>query len=187
MDNTEPDFDNLFLKYHRELLNLSYNIVRDKDAAKDVVQEVFIKVWKNKDSIEFGNQIKHYLFRATSRTSLNFLRSHRKAYRLEDHADVLGLIAPPDTESAGFRELELRIRQAIDRLPPQCKTIFILSRHEGLKYQEIADSLDLSIKTVENQMGIALEKLREDLKPYLTLEFLAILIAVSILLADILY
>ena len=186
MDNPEPDFDNLFLKYHRELLNLSYNIVRDRDAAKDVVQEVFIKVWKNKDSIEFGSQVKHYLFRATSRTSLNFLRSQKKTFKLEDHTDVLRLIAPSGTEAPGYRELELRIHEAIDRLPAQCKTIFILSRHEGLKYQEIADTLDLSIKTVENQMGIALEKLREDLKPYLTLDFLAILIAVSILLGDIL-
>lgn len=186
MDRNEPDFDDLFLKYHRELLNLSYNIVRDKDAAKDVVQEVFIKLWKNKASIEFGREIKHYLFRATSRTSFNFLRSQKKAYKLEDHTGLLSLIAPSGTESPGYRELELRIRQAIDRLPPQCKTIFILSRHEGLKYQEIADTLDLSIKTVENQMGIALEKLRDDLKPFLTLEFLAILIAASILLANIL-
>ena len=73
----------------------------------------------------------------------------------------------------------MRARQAIDRLPPKCKTIYILSRHEGLKHQEIADTLGLSIKTVENQMGIALEKLRSDLKPFLNLEIVSILVAIG--------
>jgi RNA polymerase sigma-70 factor (ECF subfamily) len=174
------DFDNVFLKYHRELLDLSYNILRDKDSAKDVVQDVFTNLWKNRQTIEFGDQIKHYLFKATSHASLNFLRNQKKSYRLDDYEEVLHLVAPTSAESAGYRELELRIRQAIDRLPPQCKTIFILSRHEGLKYQEIAETLELSIKTVESQMGIALEKLRGDLKPFLTVEFLAILLAASL-------
>jgi RNA polymerase sigma-70 factor (ECF subfamily) len=177
-----PDFDNVFLKYHRELLDLSYNILRDKDSAKDVVQDVFTNLWKNRQTVEFGDQIKHYLFKATSHTSLNVLRNQKKSYRLDDYSEVLDLIAPTGAESPSYRELELRIRQAIDRLPPQCKTIFILSRHEGLKYQEIAETLGLSIKTVESQMGIALEKLRQDLKPFLTLEFLTIPLAASLLL-----
>lgn len=175
------DFDKLFLKYHRELLNLSYNILRDRDAAKDVVQEVFTNLWKNRQSIQFGDQIKHYLFKATSHTALNALRNQKRSYKLDDYNEILNLVAPSGTESPAYGELELRIRQAIDRLPPQCKVIFLLSRHEGLKYQQIAETLDLSIKTVESQMGIALEKLRLDLKPFLSLEFLAILLAISLL------
>jgi RNA polymerase sigma-70 factor (ECF subfamily) len=176
------DFDRLFLKYHRELLDLSYNILRDKDAAKDVVQEVFTKLWKNRETIQFGHQIKHYLFKATSHTSLNFLQKQKKSYRLDDYSEISGSIAPDGTESPSYGELELCVRQAIDRLPPQCKAIFVLSRHEGLKYQEIAETLGLSIKTVESQMGIALEKLRQDLKPFLTIEFLTILLAASLLM-----
>jgi RNA polymerase sigma-70 factor (ECF subfamily) len=175
------DFDNLFLKYHRELLNLSYNILRDEDSAKDVVQEVFTNLWKKREIIEFGDQIKHYLFKATSHTSLNFLRKQKKSYRLDDYNEVLNLVSTAGTESPAYREMELRVRQAIDRLPPQCKAIFLLSRHEGLKYQEIAETLGLSIKTIESQMGIALKKLREDLKPFLTIEFLTILLAASLL------
>jgi RNA polymerase sigma-70 factor, ECF subfamily len=181
-DLAAKHFDNVFLKYHRELLDLSYNILRDKDSAKDVVQEVFTNLWKNRQTIQFGDQIKHYLFKATSHTSLNVLRNQKKSYRLDDYKEVLGLAAPTGPESAGFQELELRIRQAIDRLPAQCKAIFILSRHEGLKYQEIAETLSLSIKTVETQMGIALEKLRQDLKPFLTLECLIIPLAAGLLL-----
>jgi RNA polymerase sigma-70 factor (ECF subfamily) len=175
-------FDAIFVKYHRELLDLSYNILRDKDSAKDVVQDVFTNLWKNRKTIEFGDQIKHYLFKATSHSALNVLRQQKKSYRLDDYNEVLHLIAPPGVDSAGYRELELRIRQALDRLPPQCKIIFMLSRHEGLKYQEIAETLELSIKTVETQMGIALEKLREDLKPFLTLECLTIPVLASLLL-----
>jgi RNA polymerase sigma-70 factor (ECF subfamily) len=176
------EFDAVFVKYHRELLDLSYNILRDKDSAKDVVQDVFTNLWKNRKTIEFGEQIKHYLFKATSHISLNVLRKQKKSYRLDDYNEVLHLIAPAGVDSAPYRELELRIRQALDRLPPQCKTIFILSRHEGLKYHEIAETLGLSIKTIETQMGIALGKFREDLKPFLTLECLTIPLLVSLLL-----
>jgi RNA polymerase sigma-70 factor, ECF subfamily len=183
----EPDFDALFMRHHKELIGLSYNIVRDRDAAKDIVQEVFVKLWKNKDSLEFNEKIKHYLFKATAHTSLNHLRSQRKYYRLEDFEQVKDLAVQSGSETVTFRELELRSRQAIDRLPPQCKAIFILSRHEGLKYQEIADTLGLSIKTVENQMGIALEKLREDLKPFLTLEVFTLLVVLAASLFKIFY
>src|SRR5688572_2169515 len=135
-ETLEPDFDALFMKHHKELIGLSYNIVRDRDAAKDIVQEVFVKLWKNKDSLEFNEKIKHYLFKATAHTSLNHLRSQRKYYRLEDFEQIKDLAVQSGSETVTFRELELRSRQAIDRLPPQCKAIFILSRHEGLKYQE---------------------------------------------------
>jgi RNA polymerase sigma-70 factor (ECF subfamily) len=176
------EFEALYLKHHKYLIGLAYNIVRDKNLAKDVVQEVFVKLWRNKERLQFGDQIKHYLFKATSHTSLNYLRSQRKIYRIDDFERIKDIASPSGTETASFKELELRSRQAIDRLPPQCKVIFLLSRQEGLKYQEIADSLGLSVKTVENQMGIALEKLRQDLKPFLSLEFISFLIALAALL-----
>ena len=182
-DQLRPEFDALFMKHHKELISLSYNIVRDRDAAEDIVQEVFVKLWRNKDSVQFGEQIKHYLSKATAHTSLNHIRSHRKYYRLDDFEHVKNLASQSGTESFNYTELELKSRQAIDRLPPQCKAIFVLSRHEGLKYQEIADTLGLSVKTVENQMGIALEKLRNDLKPFLSSEFILILLALAALLA----
>jgi len=183
----DADFEILFMKHHKELIGLSYNIVRDRDAAKDVVQEVFVKLWKNKDSLEFGERIKHYLFKATAHASLNHLRGQRKYYRLEDFEQINDLAVQSGVETTSFKELELKSRQAIDRLPHQCKAIFILSRHEGLKYQEIADILGLSLKTVENQMGIALGKLRQDLKPFLSLEFFTLLAILAALLSKIFY
>ena len=173
MPETEKNFEKLFKLNHRELMDLAYNIVRDADSARDVVQEVFLKLWQNKDKVEFGEQIRHYLFKATAHTALNHIRQQKKLTLLdEDH--IRSFQAYPSRDDISFKELELKVRNAIDQLPPKCRAIYILSRHEGMKYQEIADTLEISVKTVENQMGIALEKLREQLKPFLTPEFLAI-------------
>jgi RNA polymerase sigma-70 factor (ECF subfamily) len=183
MEKTAPDdFTGLFRLHHKGLCDLAYNIVCDRDAAKDIVQEVFVKLWNNRAQISFGDQIKHYLFKATAHTAYNYIRSHKRLFSLEDYKGLDMLRAFPETEALEFRELELRTRQAIDRLPAKCKSIYLLSRHEGLKYQEIADTLGLSVKTVENQMGIALEKLRQELKPFLTLDMFALLAAMGLLL-----
>jgi RNA polymerase sigma-70 factor (ECF subfamily) len=167
MPSKQEQFESLFKRHHKVLCDLAYNIVGDKDAAKDVVQEVFFKLWKNRDEIHFGELLRNYLFRATSHTAYNYVRSRRKIVRIDDASSLEERIAnTPDSENAGYSELELRIRSAIDRLPSRCRTIYVMSRHEGLKYQEIASALNLSLKTVENQMGIALQKLREELKSY---------------------
>lgn len=167
MENlNHEEFEKLFRLHHEALHNLAYNLVRDSDIAKDVVQEVFTKLWQNRDRLEFGNQISHYLFKATSHTALNHLRSARKLVSAEGE-HFLHLHASHGTDDLQFKELEVKVREAIDRLPPKCRTIYLLSRQEGLKYQEIAETLEISVKTVENQMGIALEKLRTDLKTYL--------------------
>lgn len=176
-DHTE--FETLFKKHNKALCDLAYNLIRDKDAAKDVVQDVFLRLWKNRETLNFEDQIKHYLFKATSHTALNHLRSSKKVIKLEE--DLLkNVVTPPQTTELGYQELETKIRNAIDKLPPKCKTIYLLSRHEGLRYQEIADTLNLSLKTVENQMGIALEKLREELRSFVTLDCLILVILISL-------
>jgi RNA polymerase sigma-70 factor, ECF subfamily len=181
-DSSYQAFEKLFREHNHALCNLAYNLLRDKDAAKDVVQEVFLKLWKNKNTLVFGEQIKHYLFRATAHTAMNHIRFNKKIIRMEDHEGLLNVAAASDTHEVSFKELEIRVREAIDRLPAKCKAIYILSRQEGLKYQEIADTLELSVKTVENQMGIALEKLRNDLKPFLSPEFLVVAVFIALLL-----
>jgi RNA polymerase sigma-70 factor (ECF subfamily) len=180
-ESSHQAFEKLFRLHNYELCNLAYNLLRDRDSAKDVVQEVFLKLWKNKDTVVLGDQIKHYLFRATAHTAMNHIRFNKKITRLDDHEALMNVAAYADRHELGFKELELRVRESIDRLPSKCKAIYILSRQEGLKYQEIADTLNLSVKTVENQMGIALEKLRNDLKPFLSPEFLTIAILIALL------
>lgn len=88
--------------------------------------------------------------------------------------------AETPNSSMESRELEQKITQAVNNLPPKCKAVFVLSRYEGLKYKQIAEHLDISVKTVENQMGSALQKLRDELKPYLTREFLMMMIVIGL-------
>lgn len=181
-DPSHTEFERLFRQSNKKLCDLAYNLVRDQDAAKDIVQEVFLKLWRNRGHLNFGTQINHYLFKATAHTSLNYLRSRKKNVKIEDDSSIQNLAASTGTDEVGYKELELRVRQAIDRLPPKCRTIYLLSRQEGLKYLEIAETLNLSVKTIENQMGIALEKLRQDLKPVLSIEFLTVAILIGLML-----
>lgn len=160
------ELEKLFKEHHRNLSNLAYNVVRDREVAKDVVQEVFMRLWNNRERLDFGGQITHYLTKATAHTALNHLRSSRKLTSI-DNESVGNVTNPQGHDDYSYREFEQKVNEAIERLPPKCRTIYLLSRNEGMKYQQIADALGLSIKTVENQMGIALEKLRQDLKPFL--------------------
>jgi RNA polymerase sigma-70 factor, ECF subfamily len=176
------EFEALFKKHHKGLCDFAYNLVKDKDAAKDIVQEVFFKFWKNRQKIETTGQLKSYLFKATSHTSLNYLRSIKRIIRLDHALHLLdSLEAKGGTEDAGFKDLETRIQQAIERLPPKCKVIYQLSRQEDLSNKQIAETLNLSIKTIENQITIALEKLRNDLKPFLTPEFILLLASLALM------
>lgn len=176
-------FESIFRNHHKRLCDFAFNFVRDKDAAKDIVQDVFLKLWKNIDKVEISSHIGNYLFKATAHTALNHLRGNVRVCRIEDDS-VLDRRMPlsHDTNSTEFSELEGLVDRAIDRLPPKCKVIYLLSRHEGLKNQKIAETLGLSVKTVENQMTIALEKLRNEILPYIKHEVILIFGMVGALL-----
>jgi RNA polymerase sigma-70 factor, ECF subfamily len=163
----KSEFETLFKAHHKRLCNLAYTVVRDKDVAKDIVQDVFLKLWKNREKVEWSDSIEGYLVRATSHTALNHLRDNKRIIRLGNGEEVKNVLASPDSNELVFTEFESKVQEAIDRLPPKCKAIYLLSRNEEMKYTQIAEALEISIKTVENQMSIALQKLREDLKPYL--------------------
>ena len=180
MDKDESEkFEAIFTKNHSSLCGLAYNLVGDLDAAKDIVQDTFFKLWNHRHSVVMGSGIANYLKQATAHASFNYLTQKRNRMRIISEIDW------PSTSSAiegaekiAYSEMEINARRAIENLPPKCKAIFLLSRQEGLKYKEIAEQLNISVKTVENQMGIALEKLRDELKPYLTKEFILPLLAV---------
>jgi len=174
-------FENLYKQHHQVLVNFAMNMVNDSDAAKDIVQEVFVRLWNRREEIEFGPYIKSYLFKAVTNTSLNHLQSNKKRLQIFQTLISRNPIIRDGPNEMEKKEFQHKVRDAIDKLPPKCKVIFILSKHEGKKYREIAAELNISIKTVENQMGIALKRLREDLKKYmgwesLVLFFLLILI-----------
>lgn len=167
-------FEEIFNMHYKMLCNAANKILNDKDAAEDVVQDVFLKFWAKRESIDIIQSIKSYLYRATINTSLNYLESNKKIIRLQNTDLSNESFIINGGENFNQKELENKIDEAINKLPPKCKVVFVLSRYEGMKYQQIADHLGISIKTVENQMGKALKMLREQLKPFLTQEFITI-------------
>lgn len=176
MEKENLDFskiEELFKFYYKTLCNIAYRIVGDRDAAEDVVQEVFIKLWERKEEITIDSSIKGYLFKSVSNAAINYLQKNRALkYKEEISENTHAAYLVDGGNKMDEKELEARIEKAIEKLPPKCKAIFVLSRFEEMKYQEIAQHLNISIKTVESQMGIALEKLRHALTPYMNKEFL---------------
>lgn len=161
-------FEKLFKTHFRSLYSYAYTIIKDEMVAEETVQNVFFKIWEKKGGVDIQSPALAYLYKSVYHESLNYLK-HQKvkaayqahtAYQMKnqnDHASKKILLS----------ELEQQINKALSELPEQCRTIFQMSRFEELKYQEIADRLGLSIKTIENQMGKALKILRLKLIDYL--------------------
>jgi len=175
-------FEELFNLYCQQLINFSRNYVTDKQIAENVVQDVFVSVWQARTNLDPSKMIKAYLFTSVKNNSLKHLRHFKIENKgIEGSTDYVIDDESPDRKLDG-KELELKINQAINELPEKCMEIFKMNRFENLKYAEIAKILDISVKTVETQMGRALKKLRERLKPYLTM---ILFILTSILLLTI--
>jgi RNA polymerase sigma-70 factor (ECF subfamily) len=168
-------FEMLFRTYYQPLCNYAYTYVQDRDEAEEIVQSTFLNVWEKRDSLTIHTGVKPYLYAMVRNACLNVLK-HDKVKK--QHAAMEMAVADRSAESVArmvlATELEDRIYRAMDKLPEQCRLVFKLSRFEELKYQEIANQLNLSVKTVENQMGKALRIMRDQLKDYLPLALVLI-------------
>ena len=163
------DFELLFRTHYSDLCAYANVYLKDLDAAEELVQEVFFKLWSKRDSIEITSSMQSYLFRAVRNSSLNLIKhiNIREEYKAHNEREI-SHNEMEHYDGMEASELELKISKAIDELPTERRKIFIMSRYDGLKYSEIAEKLGISPKTVENQMGKALKYMREHLKEYLT-------------------
>ena len=160
----------LFKTYYGPLCQYAYSFLRDKDEAEEVVQNAFVNIWDKRDELAIQSSVKSYLYRMVRNASLNVIKHQRVKKVHESHEKALGEPIHEGTDQALIAsELEKRIANAMRSLPEQCRLVFQLSRFEELKYAEIADQLNISVKTVENHMGKALRLMREQLKDYLPL------------------
>lgn len=161
-------FELIFNAHYSGLCAYANNFLKDVDASEEVVQEVLFKLWTNRDNIEIKTSIESYLYRAVRNSCLNVIKhvDIRENYKAHNEEAIKHEEYNKEDEVI-ISEMEKRISNAIDLLPVERKKIFIMSRYDGLKYKEIADKLNISIKTVENQMGSALKFLRAELKDYL--------------------
>ena len=158
-------YESLFKRYYQELYRFAYNYLRDQVPSEEMAQEVFLYLWEKRDQIEIKTTLKTYLYSAVKNKCLNYIKYEvpRKQELEESHLSLM--ITNQPEEGAESEKLKKYITAAIDQLPNKCRQIFVLSRNAGLTYEEIAEEMDISVKTVENQMSIALKKLRESLKP----------------------
>ncbi len=160
-------FEILFKKYYAGLVNYAYSFTKDIDAAEEIVQEFFYNYWKNRKDINIKFSVKSYLYRAIRNNSLKYIEALGVRKRYADRV----LNASKDLRGYESTEIELAelndmIEDALNELPERCGQIFRLSRFEGLKYEEIADQLSVSVKTVEANMSKALKFLRVRLGKY---------------------
>jgi len=150
-------FDQIYFGHAEALYKFAYNILRDEDECTDTVQEVFVWLWKNKERLEITD-LRRYLTAAVKyRLSRTIQRSKRRSEILASSGEFNDSVTDHSLE---LKELKHAISQFIDTLPPRAKEIFYLSRNEYLSNKEIAARLQISEKTVENQMTISLRKLK---------------------------
>lgn len=164
----ERAFEQVFKAHFKNLHAYAFTMVKDDVMAEELVQNIFYKLWERSDQLSISGSVASYLYRAVHNESLNHLK-HQKVrsayqshtmYQMKDQADSA-------SKKFSLKELEGKLRSALNELPQQCRTIFQMSRFQELKYREIADELGISVKTVENQMGKALKILRVKLIDFL--------------------
>lgn len=158
-------FEQLFRYYYEPLCIYASKILQDTEAAEEVVQDFFVKLWERRRSLTIETSLKNYLFRSVKNRCLN--RIEHEKIKMQHAQHVIAEAENQDYKDQ-FLEVDLKkdIEESIAALPEKRREIFRLSREEGLKYREIAEKLNLSIKTVEAQMGLAIKTLRDKLKKY---------------------
>lgn len=162
------DYKLIFSQYYESLVRYCNTIVRDIDESEDIVQEVFVKLWEKRESINVHTSLKSMLYTAVYNAGVNYIKHRKVISSFAQDAVKTGDISG-NADDMVQDEMRVKIEKAIEQLPEQCGKIFRMSRQDELKYREIADKLNLSVKTIENQMGKALSLMREHLKEFLTL------------------
>lgn len=159
-------FNTLFRKYYTALCRFSFAICLSQEEAEECVQDMFVHLWEKAPTINVDVSVKAYLYTSTRNYTLNAINKQQTELR---HLNEYSENAESHEQDTEKRDVEISrlIESGIERLPEKCREIFVLCKKEGLTYEEIATYLQVSEKTVENQMGIALRKLREYLHPEL--------------------
>jgi RNA polymerase sigma-70 factor (ECF subfamily) len=158
----------IFDQQYEPVCRAIFRFVQDPGLTEDLAQEVFVRFWQKRENIQVEANLPAYLRRMAVNEALAYLRKKSRFVADELPLQLPGQQASAADEPLATTELAERITAAINSLPPRCRAVFQLSRFEEKTYQEIADTLDVSIKTVENQMGKALRVLRQKLGDYLT-------------------
>jgi len=158
-------FESLFRSSYVSLVRYAKSFVRDHDSAEEIVQDLFFKLWNERDRITIETTLNGYLFRSVHNRCLHLLE-HRKVIEKHERETIIEQKGSIEnvTEHVQYNELQIAIAKILERLPERCGKIFCMNRFEGLKYTEIAEKLAISVKTVEVDMGKALKEFRKALR-----------------------
>ena len=157
----ERAFESLYRQYFVRLYRFCFSIVHQKQPAEEIVHDVFMNCWKKKEPLSSIRNLEVYLYVAVKNLSLNYLRNDHFSHSVdiaERSNDFIQFQADPESLMVSAETVK-KLVGAIEQLPPKCKLIFKLIKEDGLKYKDVATLLDLSVKTVEAQLVIALKKI----------------------------
>ncbi|WP_298238542.1 RNA polymerase sigma-70 factor [uncultured Algibacter sp.] len=157
-------FKALFKRYYKMLLDYAMTFTGDMQEAEDIVQQTFIILWTNRQKINAEKSLKSYLYSITRNTYIDTYRKQKRRESFFDEIKERALNSRINDDSEIIEQRILKLKSVIELLPERCKEVLQMNKIEGLKYREIADQLKISIKTVESQMRIAYQKIREAFK-----------------------
>jgi len=163
----EGAFDEVFRAHYADLVRMGESVVRERALAEEIAQDVMLELWRRRETLQLEQSFRAYLIRATRNRALNHVRHQQVVAREAATAAPDPQSSPSGEDVVLGVELERAIASAIAGLPEKSREVFQLSRQRGLKYSEIAIVLDVSVKTVEKRMGLALAELRAKLAAWL--------------------
>lgn len=171
----EDVFKELFRRFFPKLYLFSYDFVKDRDIAREITHDSFLKYWENRNNLKPDSNAEAYLTTVCRNKCLNYLKHEKvilkfKEVILEEQIEkgmFSKILTDYSFESVDFEKLLVTIKHSIQNLPDQCRTVFELSRFKKKKYSDIASLLNISPKTVEAHISLALKRLRQDLKDFL--------------------
>lgn len=155
-------FRQVFTHFYKRLNQFALSIVKTRESAEEIVEDVFVRIWQQRETLPSIQNLRVYLYTATKNSSLNYLSRTATASITEpfDHIHVeLNESALTPEQILITAEIQQKIQKAVEALPPRCKMIFKLVREDGLKYKEIAQILNISVNTIDAQMAIAVKRI----------------------------
>jgi len=161
----KSSFKKLYFHFYSDMLRLAQSFVKINEAAEEIVDDAFVKIWCNRSKLYQVNNIKVYLFVCIKNLCINYIEKHKNIHIISiEDIDF----EPEDNKALADQKLHLAdmqgiINRAISQLTPQCRLIFQLVKNDGLKHREVAEVLNISVKTVEYHIGNALKKISEKL------------------------
>lgn len=172
MLTAEGAFKELFTREYGNMCRYALSFMQDSHLAEDVVQETFVKFWEQKKELSHSTEAKFYLVIAVRNNCITALRKQNSSgvhfvENAPDHNTEVLTTERQLREDADERTA--KIQEALDQLPPKCREVFLLVKMQGLSYKQAAEALDISVKTIENQMGKAIKILREHVRPVIIL------------------